>query len=152
MNSVTCPHPIRPRRDDQLVEVFLHAYENGRFSHKLEWLPQHVTNVEILASTEDNVTAAIEHTKLFEYLIGRHTNPEEDPLIGEVVGHLADMSLSVSDRTYMLSVDPKNLKEAAFRQAASEDAGKANLLAQRMPACFIRQSRIQDSDSRDTET
>lgn len=109
--SVTCPSPTRSREDDQIVEMFLHAYQGGRFAYKVEWLPQNETNVEVIASAEDSTRLAIEHTKLFEFPIGRQVNPDEDQMLQEVCTHLWGIQLPVSDRVFMLSLDPKNLKK-----------------------------------------
>ncbi len=37
--KVPCPPPARTREDDQVVELFLHTWQNGRFIHSLNWLP-----------------------------------------------------------------------------------------------------------------
>ena len=47
IKTAVCPQPIRTREDDKIVEIFLHAYQDGRFAHKLEWQPQHETNVDV---------------------------------------------------------------------------------------------------------
>ncbi len=114
-NRVVCPPPTRPREDDRIVETFLNAYEDGRFAYRVDWLPQHVSNVEAIASTEDGTKLAIEHTCVqeFGYFIGREPNqpnPDEDPILGEIGAHFASISLPVRDREFMLNVDPKNLK------------------------------------------
>lgn len=109
--SVICPRPTRAREDDQIVEMFLHVYQDGRFAHKVEWLPQQETNVEAIASAENGTRLAIEHTRLFdEFAIGRHLNQGEDPILADVCAHLEDIPLPVSDRVFGLSVDPKHLK------------------------------------------
>jgi hypothetical protein len=90
IKTAVCPRPIRTREDDKIVEIFLHAYQDGRFAHKLEWQPQHETNVEVIGAAKDGTRLAVEHTRLFEFPIGRlGGNPEEDPVLGEVEANLA---------------------------------------------------------------
>jgi hypothetical protein len=122
--TVICPRPTRSREDDQIVEVFLHAYQGGRFAHKVEWLPQHETNVEVIASSEDGTRLAIEHTKLFEFPVGHQMNPDEDQMLQEVCAHLSGIQLPVSDRVFMLSVDPKNLKKLLTKRHRSKTLGQ----------------------------
>ncbi len=111
--SFLCPPPTRPREDEQIVEMFLHGYEDGRFAARVDWLPQHVSNAEAIASDRDGTRLAIEHTRVqeFEYCLGRQANPDEDPILGEIGAHLAGIRLPVLDRMFMLNVDPKNLKQ-----------------------------------------
>src|SRR5260370_13083811 len=109
--SIVCPRSPRTREDDQIVEVFMHWYEDGRFAYHVDWLPQQRTNVEVIASTRDGTRLAIEHTKLFEFPVGRQMNPDEDQKLQEVCAHLWGIQLPVSDRVFMLSLDPKNLQK-----------------------------------------
>lgn len=68
MERVDCPLPSRSRPDDRVVEVFLHAYKQGRFAKDPRWLPQHEKNVEVIAtSITDGRTLAIEHTRVFAF-------------------------------------------------------------------------------------
>lgn len=128
--SVISPRPTRSREDDQIVEVFLHAYQGGRFTYDLEWLPQHETNVEVIASSEDGTRLAVEHTKLFEFPVGRQVNPDEDQMLQEVCAHLWGIQLPVSDRVFMLSLDPKNLKKLLTNRHRSKTLGALTCWAQ----------------------
>jgi len=68
MDQVICPPPSRKRRDDRIVEVFLHAYRSGSFSDNPCWLPQHEKNVEVIATSKaDGSRLAIEHTRVFAF-------------------------------------------------------------------------------------
>ena len=121
--SVICARPTSSREDDQIVEIFLHAYQGGRFTYDVEWLPQHETNVEVIASSQDGTRLAIEHTKLFEFPVGRQANPDEDQVLQEVCAHLWGIRLPVSDRVFMLSLDPKNLKKLLTNRHRSKTLG-----------------------------
>ena len=46
--TVACPPPSRPRAADQLLELFLHAWHGGRFTHRLHWLPQNRRHVAVI--------------------------------------------------------------------------------------------------------
>src|SRR6266853_95463 len=67
IRKVSCPRSIRARHDDQIVDLFLKVWQEGRFAQNLHWLPQNRTNVEVIATDADNVRIAIEHTRLFAY-------------------------------------------------------------------------------------
>jgi hypothetical protein len=64
---IVCPAPSRSRADDGIVEVFLRAFRNGRFSEDPTWLPQHTKNVEVIATGQDGRRLAIEHTRVFSF-------------------------------------------------------------------------------------
>jgi hypothetical protein len=71
-----------------MVEIFLRVYQDGRFAHHVDWLPQPRANVEVIASAEDGSRLAIEHTRLLEFPVGRRlNNPDRFCLLGCVVGH-----------------------------------------------------------------
>ena len=36
--EIPCPPPTRSRPDDQLVEMFLHVWQDGRFADSVDWL------------------------------------------------------------------------------------------------------------------
>jgi hypothetical protein len=126
--SVACPAPLRTREDDRIVEIFLHDYKEGQFAHHLDWLPQNKTNVEVIATAKDGTTLALEHTRLFEFPVGRAGgDPDEDPLLGEVTAYLCGIPIPVSDRVFFLGVDPKNLRKLLtnrFRSATLETLGR----------------------------
>jgi hypothetical protein len=68
MERVICPPPSRERHDDRVVEVFLHAYQQGCFADNPDWLPQHERNVEVIATSNvDRKRLAIEHTRVFAF-------------------------------------------------------------------------------------
>jgi hypothetical protein len=67
MKKVICPMPSRERDDDKVVEVFLHAYQQGQFAKGAQWLPQHEKNVEVVAKAPDGTRLAIEHTRVFAF-------------------------------------------------------------------------------------
>ncbi len=131
--SVLCPPPTRTREDERIVEMFLHGYQDGRFAGRVDWQPQHISNVEAIASDEEGTRIAIEHTRVqeFGYGIGRQVNPDEDPLLGEIGAHLAGVPISVSDRTFMLNVDPKNLKRLLYKRYRSKTLEALTEWAQR---------------------
>lgn len=133
--TVLCPRPTRRLEGDQIVELFLHVYQDGRFADQPGWLPQHVSNVEAIASDEDGTRLAIEHTRVqeFEYCVGRQANPDEDPILGEIGAHLAGVPLSVSDRVFMLNVDPKNLKQLLYKKYRSRTLQALTEWAQKFP-------------------
>jgi hypothetical protein len=56
----------------------------------------------------------------FEYCIGRQSNPDEDPTLGEIGAHLAHVSLPVQDRVFLLNVNPKNLKKLLYKKHRSK--------------------------------
>jgi hypothetical protein len=122
--SVICPPPTRSREDEQIVEIFLHGYQDGRFADQPDWLPQHVSNVEAIASDRDGTRLAIEHTRVREFdFTGRQANPDEDEILGEVGLHMAGISLPVRDRAFMLSVGPKNFKKLLTKRYHSRSLG-----------------------------
>ncbi len=67
MQNIICPPPSHHRPDDRVVEVFLHAHEQGRFSNNLDWLKQSERNVEVIAIAEDGTRLAVEHTRVFAF-------------------------------------------------------------------------------------
>ena len=67
MREVICNPSSRARGDEQIVELFLNAYQGGRFTHHVDWLPQSRANVEVIATDAAGVRLAIEHTRLFAF-------------------------------------------------------------------------------------
>lgn len=65
--KVVCGLPLRERRDDQIVELFLRSWQDGRFATNPQWLPQHMANVEVIARDEAGDRLAIEHTRIFSF-------------------------------------------------------------------------------------
>jgi hypothetical protein len=49
------------------VELFLNAHQGGCFAHRVEWLPQSRTNVEVIAMDAAGTRLAVEHTRLFAF-------------------------------------------------------------------------------------
>ena len=75
MREVVCNPPSRTRSDDQIVELFLNAHQGGRFAHRVEWLPQSRTSVEVVATNAAGTRLAVEHTRLFAF--EEHKRQEE---------------------------------------------------------------------------
>ena len=69
--------PTKPRPHDNLIKLFLAAYENDTWAGcDLNWLDQHQDGtVEVLATRSDGRTLAIEHT-LIELFIGEREDLE----------------------------------------------------------------------------
>jgi hypothetical protein len=123
--SVICPQPTRTREDDKTVEIFLHAYRDGQFTHHVNWLAQNQTNVEVIATAEDGTKIAIGHTRLFEFPIGRQGgSPDDDTLVVDVISYLhSTVRFPVKDRFFSLGVDPRNLKKLLSKRYRSRTLG-----------------------------
>jgi hypothetical protein len=67
IQKVPCARSVLSRHDDQIVDLFLRAWQEGRFTHSVQWLPQHRANVEVIAADASSVRIAVEHTRLFAY-------------------------------------------------------------------------------------
>lgn len=67
IQKVPCARSVLSRHDDQIVDLFLRAWQGGRFTHRVQWLPQHRANVEVIAAEAGSVRVAVEHTRLFAY-------------------------------------------------------------------------------------
>jgi hypothetical protein len=80
MQKVICPAPLRSREDDQIVELFLHVYRQGRFAKNPDWLRQDIENVEVIACAEDGTKLAIEHTRVFSFAGHREQEKVLQPL------------------------------------------------------------------------
>src|SRR5216683_2916417 len=99
MQHATCPLPSRSRHDDRIVELFLHAFRQGRFSANQLWLPQHVENVEVVATDQNGERLAIEHTRVFAF----ENQREQELLLQPIVECLESVQLSGgSDRYFQL--------------------------------------------------
>jgi site-specific recombinase XerD len=96
--KVSCPAPVRSRKDDdQIVELFLHAWEQGRFSRHPDWLPQDRTNVEVIATDGTGTRLAVEHTRLFAF----EDHQEQEALLRPVAEALeAEPRLHLSGRRF----------------------------------------------------
>jgi hypothetical protein len=57
----------RTRPDDQVVELFLAWWEEGRFATNPDWLPQNINNVEAIARDAEGGKLAIEHTRVHTF-------------------------------------------------------------------------------------
>ena len=64
---VTCRPPSRERPDDQIVELFLSSWQDGRFAANQKWLPQNMKNVEVMARDQVGNRLAIEHTRIHSF-------------------------------------------------------------------------------------
>jgi hypothetical protein len=96
---VICPAPTRSRDDDRIVELFLHAFRQGRFSKDPVWLPQHTANVEAIATDQDGRRLAIEHTRVFSF----EQQPKKENDLQPIAECLERVQLpGVSDRWYQV--------------------------------------------------
>jgi hypothetical protein len=94
---IECPFPTRNRKDDKVVELFLHAWQGGRFAARLRWLPQNTTNVEVIASDPEGVRLAIEHTRVFAF----EGHQLEEALLRPIATRLeAEPGLDLPDRRF----------------------------------------------------
>ncbi len=111
--KVACPSPVRTRYDDQIVELFLHAWQQGRFSRHPNWLPQSRTNVEVIATAADGTRLAVEHTRVFAFEDHKHQEELLRP-IAEAIER--DPRLDPPDRHFDLHFYPNFLDKALARQ------------------------------------
>jgi len=58
---------VRDRDDDRIVELFLDAFQKGRFAKNPDWLHQYEANVEVISTADDGTRLAIEHTRIFSF-------------------------------------------------------------------------------------
>jgi hypothetical protein len=99
MQHVACRAPSRPRDDDRTVELFLSAFRQGRFATNPLWLPQHVGNVEVIATDQNGRRLAIEHTRVFAFEQQR----EQELLLQPIVECLEAVELpGQSDKYFQL--------------------------------------------------
>ncbi|MBS1853000.1 MAG: hypothetical protein JST79_19015 [Acidobacteria bacterium] len=100
---VSCPAPLRVQNDDKIVELFLNAFQNGEFAKNPHWMPQHDSNVEVIASAEGGMRLAIEHTRIFSF----DGQPEQEKLLAPIARCLEAVKLpDVRDRWYQLYFHP----------------------------------------------
>jgi hypothetical protein len=97
MQRVICPIPSRERDDDKVVEVFLHAYQQGRFAEGPHWLPQYQKSVEVVAKAPDGTRLAIEHTRVFAF--DGHMQQEE--VLRPIAECLEAVRLPATDRRWI---------------------------------------------------
>lgn len=97
MQKVFCPMPTRERDDDKVVEVFLRAYQQGRFAEGARWLPQYEKNVEVVAKAGDGTRLAIEHTRVFAF--DGHMQQEE--VLRPIAECLEAVRLPAADRRWI---------------------------------------------------
>lgn len=88
---VACLVPSRSREDDRIVELFLHAFRQGRFSDNPRWLPQHVKNVDVIATDKDRRRLAIEHTRILSF----EEQPKQEIILRPIAEHLLDVRKSM---------------------------------------------------------
>ncbi len=74
----------RTRPDERLVELFLAWWGEGRFASNPCWLPQHVRNVEVIASDVAGSKLAIEHTAIHAF----ENHQREEKWIGQLGAEL----------------------------------------------------------------
>ena len=104
MERVICPPPTRNRHDDRVVEVFLHAYQQGCFANNPDWQPQHEKNVEVIAtSNTDCRRLAIEHTRVFAF----EGHMEQESVLRPIAKRLESIRLpELSGRWVQIFVTP----------------------------------------------
>jgi len=101
--KIICQQPSREREDDRVVEMFLQAHEQGRFSHAPTWLPQNRKNVEVIATASDGTRLAIEHTRIFAF----NGHMEQEKLLRPIAERLEAISLpGVSGKWFQLRFKP----------------------------------------------
>ena len=104
--SVACPPPTRPRSTDQIVELFLHCWQEGHYTREITWPPQHRRNVTVFARD-----AAGERLALLRVLI-RASDALDERLRPLAAALAADSRLDRPDRTYRLQFLPRFLEKA----------------------------------------
>src|SRR4051812_18117680 len=57
--AVPCPAPSRSRPGERLLELFLHAWQDGRFAHRLAWRNRGLA----VGSDSGGVRVALVHTR-----------------------------------------------------------------------------------------
>jgi len=82
--KVPCPQPTHTRHDDQIVELFLHVWQSGRYTHHCRWRAQHRRNVEVIAADAGGKRLAVEHARVFAF--ENHQRDEAMDLRGVSVG------------------------------------------------------------------
>jgi hypothetical protein len=101
--NIACRQPSRTRRDDQIVELFLYAWQDGRFAQDPDWLSQESTNVEVIARDEVGNRLAVEHTRIFAF--ADHRRQEE--LLRPIAQRLeAEGGLDVAGRHFDITFYP----------------------------------------------
>jgi len=107
--TVACPPPSRPRAADQLLELFLHAWHGGRFTHRLHWLPQNRRHVAVIGRDAGGASLAVAHTRIL-------AEKQEPFFRGLTAALVAEPRLDVPGRRFDLSFYPKFLRKALARE------------------------------------
>ena len=126
--SVLCPPPTRARQQDQAVELFLHAWQHGRFTCRLHWLPQNRCRVGIVAEDDAGRRVALAYAAL--------PVPDEnlEPLLAPLAGALdRDGRLDLPGRGFDLRFRPALLTKALRRGGAGIVQALAAGLCERLP-------------------
>lgn len=109
---IPCPPPSRTRYAEQIVELFLHAWQSGRYTHDLDWLPRNRRNAEAIASDARGERLAVAHTRIFAL--------ESPGLDGNALAPLAkdleaDPRLDLAHTCFNLRFHPNFLGKALSR-------------------------------------
>jgi hypothetical protein len=118
LQKVPCPAPTRDRHDDQIVEIFLNIWQEGRFANDPHWLPQDQTNVEVISTDENGVRLAVEHTRIYAFEGGEQTSghQHEEQVLRPVAEALErQSSLDVEGRTFKIWLYPNQLSRVSQR-------------------------------------
>jgi hypothetical protein len=135
MHEVVCPRPSRRREDDQIVELFLHAYQGGRFAYRPNWLPQSRKNVEVIASDCTGTSLAIEHTRVFAF----EDHKYEEELLRPIAECLeADPNLRVLDRHFELHFYSGSLRKLRKRHRSLVQQELVRWAVETLPALAAR--------------
>ena len=94
--------PTSRRREDQIIELFVSAYEDGEWKDSHVYWLDHVTDgaVEALVTRPDGNTLAIEHT-LIESFVGEREDLERSKIFQDIEG---DPALRQVDRIVYIDV------------------------------------------------
>jgi site-specific recombinase XerD len=107
--KIPCPPPARVRPDDQVVELFLHAWQSGRFTHSLDWLPQNRRHVEVIATDTAGERLAVQHTRIFAF----EDHKRQEELLQPIAEALErETQLNLPDRRFELFFLPNFLEKA----------------------------------------
>lgn len=133
---VPCPPPSRTRPDDQLVELFLHAWQAGRFAHRADWLPQYRRDVQVIATDRAGVRLAVEHTRLWA---GEGQHQEQPEILRPIAQRLeADPRLRQNGRHYEIFFYPRFLSRLWKGYRALVEGVLSDWAAATLPTLAVR--------------
>jgi site-specific recombinase XerD len=106
IQTIVCPVPLRKRYDEQIVESFLGAWQQGRFSHRRDWQDQQRLQVGVLASDAGGVRVAVEYTRVFRF----EDQEQQEELLRPIGQTLAsEPKLDIKGRHFAIRLHPKFL-------------------------------------------